>query len=66
MASSFSLTNVIVSLTADSSRTVPVMCGVALGPPRPLLQGHDKAEKKRGIEIQMQVSFFMSFEIFFN
>lgn len=61
--SSFSLQNVTVSLSADSSHTVPVMYGVALGPPQPLLQGHDKAEKKREIQMQMQVSFFGSFKI---
>lgn len=64
MASSFSLTNVSVSLSADSSRTAPVMYGAALVLPQLLLQGHDKAEKKRETEMQMQVSFFRSFKIF--
>lgn len=46
---------------ADSSRTVPVMYGAALGLPQPLLQDHDKAERKKEIETQTQVNFFRYF-----
>ena len=68
MASSLSVAKVTASRSADSSRTVPVMYGVALGPPRPLLQGNDKAGKRREkqiqIQIQIQVCFLQIFQGF--
>lgn len=66
MASSFSVTNEIVSFSADSSRTVLVMYGAALDLPQRLLQGHDQPKTRREIGMQMQVSFFRSFKFFFN
>lgn len=66
MASSFSLKNVTVPFSADSSRTVPVMYGAVLDLPRLLPQGHDKAERRREIEIQMQVRLFITFKTFYT
>lgn len=45
------------SFFVASSHTVPVMYGVALVLPQPLLQDNVKAERKKETETQTQVSF---------